>query len=826
VNSARIPLAALAVVLGLLIAAGHLNLRPAQAQPLNDNLANAITVTTPSPAGIVATVDTTGATSPEVNEQTAFTACTGVFPSPQVGKTVWYTWTSPASPGIIVLDTFGSNFDTVLAVYTGSAFPLNLEACNDWLDLSLDVGPSALALSFAASTTYSIQVGSFFDGPPGNLVLNIADGAGMYVNSPADNNASDAALTLREAMLLAVGGTGASGLNRALSADELNVVLDPATAGPGGSDAVHFNPTTLDINLLSAIPTLSTSNDHVSGIGAGVEVDGLLAPVGGGGVDCFDLTGANNAISGLTIRRCTSGIRIGLLSGSNRIGGTLSNLERNVIVENGDGITIASGSLPSNSILGNHIGVDVAGNSALGNEFGVFLASSNGNFIGDGTAAGRNVISANETGVVISISDGNVVRGNYIGTNAAGNSALPNTVSGVLIFAGSDNNIIGPQFAGSFPLERNVISGNQVGVHMRGATPGTGNIVRGNYIGLAADGSTALGNSGPGVWLQQGVVGNTIGGSVTGEGNVISGNNGNGVTIEDTGTSSNSVRGNYIGVQAGGLSPRGNTSHGVYISNAAGNNVTGANTIGFNGGDGVRVDGATATGNMVFGNSIHSNTGKGIENINGGNDEPAHAPPVITSAGSAAGTACINCIVDVYSDSADEGRVYDGFTVANSAGIWSFSGAVTGPFVTATAENAAGSTSEFSLPFACSDSDADLMCDSGDPCPVTPDCDGDGWKDGSEANFIGTDPLDACADTTTAYDERGPGFGEPVPPWPPDFNDDGSVTGADLSAVAADIGKAVPPAPPRKDISDPQNQSIGGADLSRVAGPIGTSCTP
>jgi len=94
-------------------------------------------------------------------------------------------------------------------------------------------------------------------------------------------------------------------------------------------------------------------------------------------------------------------------------------------------------------------------------------------------------------------------------------------------------------------------------------------------------------------------------------------------------------------------------------------------------------------------------------------------------------------------------------------------------------------------------------------------CDGDddGWNDAAETT-IGTDPLDACADNGSDST------------WPPDFNNDGAVTGFDLNAIAADIGKNVPPAPARKDIApDPPDGSITGADLSAVATRIGRTCT-
>ena len=70
------------------------------------------------------------------------------------------------------------------------------------------------------------------------------------------------------------------------------------------------------------------------------------------------------------------------------------------------------------------------------------------------------------------------------------------------------------------------------------------------------------------------------------------------------------------------------------------------------------------------------------------------------------------------------------------------------------------------------------------------DTDCDGFADtitytsrASEA-YIGTDPNDSCADTTTPNDERGPTFGEPLSPWVTDTNDNGITTLGDILAVA------------------------------------------
>ena len=68
--------------------------------------------------------------------------------------------------------------------------------------------------------------------------------------------------------------------------------------------------------------------------------------------------------------------------------------------------------------------------------------------------------------------------------------------------------------------------------------------------------------------------------------------------------------------------------------------------------------------------------------------------------GSLTGLACANCIVEVFSDSKNEGGIYEGQAVADSTGFFTFSKGVafTGPHLTATATGADGSTTEFSQP--------------------------------------------------------------------------------------------------------------------------------
>ena len=301
----------------------------------------------------------------------------------------------------------------------------------------------------------------------------------------------------------------------------------------------------------------------------------------------------------------------------NTIGGAASGAGNVISGNNSDGIRLSGTSTTSNQIQGNYIGTSANGAADLGNMFsGVYIYQGTNNTIG-GTASGaRNVISGNRNGVYMDGgATGNLVQGNYIGTNAAGTGALGNDIDGVYLEAPS--NTIGGTASGA----RNVISGNNVfGIEIYGSTA-SGNTVQGNYIGTNASGTGDLGNTFEGVIIGD-AANNTIGGTTSAHRNVISGNGGAGVDIYGSTLTGNVVQGNYIGTQSNGTSALGNDSHGVWIETSASNNTVGGaasgagNVIAFNAADGVYVQ--TGTGNQIRRNSIFSNGGLGIDaDVNG-----------------------------------------------------------------------------------------------------------------------------------------------------------------------------------------------------------------
>ncbi len=260
------------------------------------------------------------------------------------------------------------------------------------------------------------------------------------------------------------------------------------------------------------------------------------------------------------------------------------------------------------------------------------------------------------------------------------------------------------------------IDGSNAGVILNGSgTPtDTSGLVIDGASNVAIKGLRILNFPGNGIALQNGASNNMIGGtnatpggSCSGDCNLISGN-GYGMVIEGSGTMNNTVSGNYIGTDASGTAAIGNGNDGIYIGDGASYNVIGGDTAGerniiaYNGDAGVEVVGTATISNTITQNSIHSNTGKGIELVDGGNLELF--PPILTdlSDDTVTGVAPPNSTVEIFSDDEDEGRVYEGSTTADATSHFTFTqpSGLTGPNTTATATDVDGNTSEFSTAYS------------------------------------------------------------------------------------------------------------------------------
>lgn len=140
---------------------------------------------------------------------------------------------------------------------------------------------------------------------------------------------------------------------------------------------------------------------------------------------------------------------------------------------------------------------------------------------------------------------------------------------------------------------------------------GTGNTIAGNFIGTNVTGNAPVPNQAAGVLISN-APDNTVGGATAAQGNLISGNAGEGVVLLGADATGNSLQRNLIGTQADGASALGNGAAGVFLDeNPSDNSIGPNNTIAYNGGDGVWV--RSGTGNTIKTNSIFTNTELGID---------------------------------------------------------------------------------------------------------------------------------------------------------------------------------------------------------------------
>ena len=235
------------------------------------------------------------------------------------------------------------------------------------------------------------------------------------------------------------------------------------------------------------------------------------------------------------------------------------------------------------------VALDFSGNPGL-----LFAAGSGGSQL-----LGVAVDDARSNGVTLDA--GSItLNDNYIGLNLAG-TAAGNGADGVYVSAASARNLLGLNGSSAPGVVANVISGNRgSGIVLVGSSANT---VVDNRIGTNAAGTSGIANRGDGIRLTQGSRGNEIGGTafvdtVTGKannptgskgtvtpvfvvpplGNLISGNDGSGLTIE-TRSLDNALNGNFIGTTASGDGALGNAGNGVWIDQAPDNSLVGCKFV-------------------------------------------------------------------------------------------------------------------------------------------------------------------------------------------------------------------------------------------------------
>lgn len=439
----------------------------------------------------------------------------------------------------------------------------------------------------------------------------------------------------------------------------------------GGTDVTARNVIAGN-SLVNVGITSGSARNVVQGNFIGTDVDGLTP------LTLLD-PDVEVYLFGQPLLERTAPLTVGLdvrFSDENLIGGTELGAG-NVISGNGDTeVFIWAGR--GNVVQGNFIGPDATGtapvrkNAAQVQSFGVDVTGAPDTLIGGTEPGAGNVISGNFWGVALfGDIDGTLVQGNLIGTDAAGQKPLPNTL-GMFVDSFALVTIGGPVAAA-----RNVISGNtEDGIRIFN-DPAT---VHGNFIGTDITGLLPLGNGGSGVFLDFASFDARIGGLQPGEGNVIAFNGG-------------------AGVQVGSPNPffnQPNFTEGATIF---------SNSIFGNGGLGIDIEADGVTPNDELDADGGANNGQNY--------------PVLTSARLVGGNAMIEGVLHstpataftlqfFASREADptgfgEGEQFLGTetVTTDAAGNAGFKakfrpGTLAGPVITATATDPEGNTSEFS----------------------------------------------------------------------------------------------------------------------------------
>ena len=170
------------------------------------------------------------------------------------------------------------------------------------------------------------------------------------------------------------------------------------------------------------------------------------------------------------------------------------------------------------------------------------LGGVDGLLLGGGSSTVKGLTIDRFTGDGIHLTrDGNTISANFIGTDPTGTQALGNGADGVAVF--SRNNVIGGPNAG----DRNVISANSGRGIFLGAssTQPTGNVVERDLIGTDATGTLDLGNALAGIDVESSS--NVIGGTLSTSQNIIAFNGGAGVQVGSYRFVSNVTRDRIVG---------------------------------------------------------------------------------------------------------------------------------------------------------------------------------------------------------------------------------------------------------------------------------------
>jgi CSLREA domain-containing protein len=449
---------------------------------------------------------------------------------------------------------------------------------------------------------------------------------------------------------------------------------------------------------------------NVSDTTGGVTVDGYSQP----GAQRNTAGLASNAAIMIEIRGNGTATTLGTFDGI-RIVSANNRFEGLAVYNALDQIQLYGSGAHHNTFVGNFIGTNAAATfaSILGASGGTGIhleAGSHHNVFGTSALTDRNVFDgAPYAGIRIDHehSDANVVRNNIFGLTPDGLAKRPNGKTGIDIQWGASSNIVG----GLASNERNVFSGHSyAGVDLSHSQSTSNNEVVGNFIGttLAGNSVTSYTKTFYGITFKDDAMNNNV------HDNVIGGAKEYPMWHKHDYTGHNDIYNNRIGIALDGTALP-NAKYGMYMQGhdfSVRDNIFANNASG-----GIFLTSGLSVHNRFTGNRFMNNGGLAIDlapsgptandagDGDGGPNTLLNYPSLQTATTtSVTGTACADCLVEVYESTLDtgnrgEGRKLLGSTTAAANGSFSVplgAGVSTGQLVAAIAIDPAGNTSEFS----------------------------------------------------------------------------------------------------------------------------------
>jgi uncharacterized repeat protein (TIGR01451 family) len=274
---------------------------------------------------------------------------------------------------------------------------------------------------------------------------------------------------------------------------------------------------------------------------------------------CLTLHGSLSVVSGLWLRNC---------------GGSALKVGRDFVGAPTSSVTIEGNQIDGDGLAGVEL-TTLAENARIGGLL----------------ARHRNVIWNPDVEIDFAIraaGPGAVIQNNYVGIDPSGTLGTERALAGISIE--TDAYVVD-----------NLISDNFNGVRIHGS----GNVVQGNWIGVDRTGNIARGNI-TGIRLEANATDNQIGGSTGAERNIISGNLGDGILVDEAG--GNRFQGNWIGLRPVGTLGRGNGLAGIVIrgnDNLVGGVMPELGNLIANNDVGVSVE--SGTDNAILSNGIYDN---------------------------------------------------------------------------------------------------------------------------------------------------------------------------------------------------------------------------